>query len=63
MSGRDTEPVDVYFEWLIRESDDAWLVETADGQEVWLSKSECEMDEAANMVTVPEWLAFKKGLI
>ena len=31
--------------------------------EVWLPKSQVEIDEAAGEVTMPEWLASAKGLI
>lgn len=57
-----TEYVEVDFDELIRESDSAWLIRTADGDEVWLPKSQCELDEDDNRVDVPEWLAIEKGL-
>jgi hypothetical protein len=30
---------------------------------VWLPKSECEWDAGTQTMTMPEWLAFDKGLI
>lgn len=55
--------VQVYFERVICESELAWLVETADGDEAWLPKSECQLDEDDNSVELPEWLAIEKGLV
>lgn len=35
-----------------------------DGSEtIWLPKSQCEWDETAGIMTMPEWLAEDKGLI
>jgi hypothetical protein len=35
-----------------------------DGQrEVWLPKSQCEWDDRAKVMTMPEWLAMEKELI
>lgn len=31
-------------------------------KEVWLPKSQCEWDEDAKEMTMPEWLATEKGL-
>jgi hypothetical protein len=39
----------------------AWLVETEDGQEAWVPKSQAELDD--DVLTLPEWLAIEKGLI
>jgi uncharacterized protein (DUF2461 family) len=30
---------------------------------VWLPKSQVEVDERRNIITMPEWLAIEKGLI
>ena len=37
---------------------------TAEGQTfVWLPRSQCEWDEQAQEMSMPEWLAQEKGLI
>lgn len=33
------------------------------GKDVWLPFSQIEIDEEQQSVTMPEWLAFEKGLI
>lgn len=53
----------IYFERLVHQTTDAWLIETDSGDEVWLPKSQCELDEDDNTVEVPEWLAIEKGLV
>jgi hypothetical protein len=49
---------------LINETDDAWLV-SIDNEEFWLPKSQCDMDDPddPDWVTIPDWLAEKKGLM
>lgn len=32
-------------------------------QVVWLPKSQCEWDQGAKEMTMPEWLAVDKGLV
>lgn len=57
------EMVEVFVERLVRETSAAWLVETADGEEVWLPKSQVELDDGESVVRVPEWLAIEEGLV
>jgi hypothetical protein len=57
------EMVEIFFEELEHETVDAWLIVTADGDKVWLPKSQCELDENDSSVEVPEWLAIKEGLV
>lgn len=59
----DDEMVEVFVELLIRETPDAWLILTAYDEEVWLPKSQVELDDDESVVRVPEWLALEKGLI
>lgn len=47
---------------LINETDAAWLFKY-EGEEVWLPKSQCEWDEGAGVMKIPEWLLIKQGLI
>ena len=43
-------------------SDDALLV--SDGtNEWWVPRSQCEYDKVLGTLTIPEWLAFEKGMI
>lgn len=44
------------------ETERAWLI-TDGTKDVWLPKSQCEMDERAGICTMPEWLAKEKELI
>lgn len=55
--------VEVYYVELVQETDQAYLIETTDGAQVWLPKSQCELDESDMSVQVPEWLAYNEGLI
>ena len=57
------EKLEVDFEGLVHQTPDAWLILTADDEQVWLPKSQCELDEDGKVVKVPEWLAIKKGLV
>ena len=57
-----TEMVKVYFEELIRESDQAWFIFLEDGREIWFPKSQCELDEDEKWIDMPDWLAFDEGL-
>ena len=64
------ELIDVEDLTFVRSTDAAILVEDPDGDEVWLPKSQIEWPEEALAergdtitVTMPEWLAEKKGLI
>lgn len=56
-------PVTVTFDSLERQSEKAYLLKIEDA-EVWLPKSQCkEMNEQANTVVIPQWLAEKHGLV
>lgn len=49
----------------VRESDRAWCVNAGGKQDVWLPKSQCELERGGRVdtLTLPEWLAKEKGLI
>lgn len=49
------------FEELIHETDLAYLVEI-EGDEYWLPKSQCDIDEDDQTIEMPNWLAREKGL-
>lgn len=55
--------VEVFVERLIRDTPDSWLILTADDEEVWLPKSQVELDDDESVVMVPEWLAIDRGLV
>jgi len=40
----------------------AWLLETTEGN-IWFPKSECTIDEDNQVLELPEWLAYEKGVI
>jgi len=50
------------FDDILKETDSAWLLDFG-YIEVWLPKSQCEMDEDENTIEVPEWLAIEKELV
>jgi hypothetical protein len=43
------------------ETDLAWLI-VIDGEEYWMPKSKCDIDETNKSISVPRWLIEKKGL-
>jgi hypothetical protein len=46
---------------VLKSTEKAWFVETEDGLEAWVPKSQAELDD--DVLTLPEWLAIDKGLI
>jgi len=54
--------VETDFDELLKETAMAWLIRI-DEEEIWLPKSQCDMDEAGCVIDVPEWLALDKGFI
>lgn len=49
------------YEEMICQSKLAWKLKI-DKDELWLPKSQCELDEDEKCVLVPKWLVEKKGL-
>lgn len=49
----------------VRETDKAWCVDAGGKANVWLPKSQCELERGARIdtLTLPEWLAKEKGLL
>jgi len=49
---------------IVRETEKALLVDVGEGEgkEIWLPKSQCEVEDDCTIV-VEEWLAKEKGLI
>jgi hypothetical protein len=51
--------------FITHETDKAWLVQSPDGEDVWLPKSQCEHHgedpDGRAILIVPAWLARKKG--
>ena len=45
-----------------RQTEKAWLIDFGD-KEVWIPKSQIEVDLVDDVVTMPEWLAKDKGFI
>lgn len=50
---------------LVHETDKAWLLDLGDDEEVWIPKSQAELERNGRgwTLTCPEWLAMDKGLI
>jgi hypothetical protein len=64
--GSDTEDLeDVEVARIVHRTAQAVLVQTDDGEEVWLPLSKVEIDESGPhpVVSMPEWLAIDKGLV
>ena len=53
---------DYNIESISAETDKAWLISIGGG-EYWLPKSICKISQDQKMVTIPEWLAKKHGLM
>lgn len=66
---RSSEEIELEFELLWKgETAAAYLCEDEDERDVWLPKSQVDMEEGGGLqkVTsflVPEWLAIEKGLV
>ncbi len=56
-----TERIVIEYDQIVTETALAWLFETTEGN-IWLPKSECDIEPRDNIVEVPEWLAIEKGL-
>lgn len=50
------------YDEFIRETSSAWLL-SIDNEEIWLPKSQCEIDRQDETIYVPEWLAIEEGLV
>ena len=53
--------LDYEFEDIINETENAWLILIRE-EEIWFPKSQVEVDEDNNTISMPEWLATEKGL-
>jgi hypothetical protein len=62
MSEHATEPIDLDFDAVEFETDEAWLL-VMDNLLKWLPKSQCSLDRDEKKVSVPEWLAIREGLV
>lgn len=52
-------PID--YDALITETDEAWFVEI-DGRQLWLPKSQCDIDENGSTIQIPAWLCEEEDL-
>lgn len=51
---------------LVHKTDKAWLIRDADGNDIWIAKSQAELDQSKPgkwVLTLPQWLAEQKELI
>ena len=60
--------ITIDFEEIKHETDLAWLLlldgsDPFDPVQVWLPRSQCEIDEELGVAYVPEWLAIEKDLV
>ena len=58
----DGETVELDAE-LQHETDEAWLLDFGGNEPVWIPKSQGSFDPDEGTAEVPEWLAYKEGLI
>lgn len=54
--------VGVKYDELEKETESAFLI-TIDGENIWIPKSQSRLYDVNKKIYIPEWLAFKKGLI
>lgn len=47
---------------VIAETEKAYLFDIGQDETIWLPKSQCELAESGNVMTIPKWLANKKGI-
>ncbi len=55
----DSQPAYVPFEWVVHETDKAWLLRI-DGDEIWFPKSQCELHLDNMEIEMPQWLHEQK---
>ena len=58
----DDEGERIEYEKIITETKKAWLLKIERDVEVWLPKTECEIDTTDNTILVPLWIISEKGL-
>ena len=49
------------FDEIVHQTEGAWLLKF-DSEQVWLTKSQCDMDEDDWTIEVPTWLVEENGL-
>lgn len=70
-ANHDLIDLDAVYRWQTKA---AWLLDFGNNNEVWIPKSQCEVDCSPNRhaylrrgddvtVTMPEWLAIEKGIV
>lgn len=60
---REPEYETVAYDELLRDDELAWLLDFPDLDDpVWLPKAECEIDEDAMEISVPDWLIVNRGI-
>jgi hypothetical protein len=62
MSEHATEPIDLDFDDVEFETEEAWLLVIGNLLK-WLPKNQCSLDRDEKTVAVPEWLAIREGLV
>ncbi len=58
----DNDPVKIDFDDIVRETERGICL-SIDGKEIWLPKSQVEVDRRTRVATMPEWLANNMGLV
>jgi len=60
MSKTDLQAID--YDEIKHETEAAWFVEIG-GEDFWLPKSMCELEEEQSVIFIPLWLCEKKGIL
>ncbi len=55
------ELLTIDYDALIHTGEQAWLLDIA-GRELWLPKSQCEIDEDDSTIEVPRWICDEEDL-
>lgn len=63
MSNIDEEYPDFEYKEIKKQTHSAYLFLLKDNSEVWIPKSQIELDEVDKIFNIPYWLAEEKGMI
>lgn len=59
----DPPPRLLHYIEMLAETEKAWLLGTAEGFNVWIPKSKCQVQQEQRRAVVPEWLILKQPLL
>jgi hypothetical protein len=59
---RNEDLIEIEFDRIVKETDQAALIDFGD-KKIWLPKSQIDLRSWSKIVGIPEWLAEAKGLV